>query len=105
MKWVEQDMVNVPTWMSEDKTFTKELAKVISPRLYEKFLERFGINYIITVPQAKNLLLKDKVNGSTIMLVTAAIGTFWDNKTACQHLMNTTLWSNEALEKIKATFK
>jgi hypothetical protein len=59
MKWVEKDMVNVPEWMVQNREFKRELAKATSPKLYEKILERYGINYILTAPQARNLLLKD----------------------------------------------
>lgn len=72
MKWVEKDMVNVPEWMVQNREFKRELAKATSPKLYEKILERYGINYILTAPQARNLLLKDKLSGSTILLVTSA---------------------------------
>ena len=70
--WLDKDMINVPDWMANNKEFLKDLAGATSPRLYEKFLEKFGLNYIVTAPQARKLLLKEKTHISTVLLVTSA---------------------------------
>lgn len=71
-KWLDKDMINVPEWMENNHEFRKELAGATSPRLYEKLLEKFGLNYIVTAPQARKLLLKEKTHISTVLLVTSA---------------------------------
>ena len=65
-------MVNVPSWMELNDNFRKELTGATSPRLYERVLEKFGLNFVLTAPQAKKLLLKEKASTSTILLVTSA---------------------------------
>ena len=71
-KWLDKDMVNVPAWMELNDNFRKELTGATSPRLYERVLEKFGLNFVLTAPQAKKLLLKEKASTSTILLVTSA---------------------------------
>ena len=71
-KWMDKDIINVPSWMSNNSEFKKELAGAISPRLYERMLENFGINFVVTAPQAKKLLLQENTHMSTILLVTSA---------------------------------
>ena len=71
-KWMDKDIVNVPNWMSENSRFKKELAGAISPKLYERMLENFGLNFVVTAPQARKLLLKENVHMSTVLLVTSA---------------------------------
>jgi hypothetical protein len=71
-RWLDKDMINVPTWMENDESFRKDLAGATSPRLYEKVLEKFGLNFVVTAPQARKLLLKDKTHMGTILLVTSA---------------------------------
>ena len=70
--WLDKDMVNVPDWMLHNLEFRKELAGATSPKLYERLLEKFGLNFIVTAPQARKLLLKEKTHISTVLLVTSA---------------------------------
>ena len=70
--WLDKDMVNVPDWMLYNLEFRKELAGATSPKLYERLLEKFGLNFIVTAPQARKLLLKEKTHISTVLLVTSA---------------------------------
>jgi hypothetical protein len=70
--WIEKDLSNVPEWLENNVQFRKELALAISPTLYEKLLEKFGLNYVITAPQVRKLLKKENTNISTVLLVTSA---------------------------------
>ena len=71
-RWLDKDMVNVPDWMVNNLYFRKDLAGATSPRLYEKVLEKYGLNFVITAPQVRKLLKKDNTNISTVLLVTSA---------------------------------
>ena len=70
--WLKKDMVNVPDWMAKNKNFLKDLARATSPILYERLLEKYGLNYVITAPQVRKLLQKEKTMMSTILLVSSA---------------------------------
>ena len=71
-EWMKKDIVNVPERIFQNKLFVEELAKATSPKAYEKLMEKFGINFILTAPQARKILMKEKTNISTILLVTSA---------------------------------
>ena len=60
----------MPTWMTEDKNFQKQLSKVICLEGYENLLIKFGVRYILSPNQARILLEKRGETKTQIIVIT-----------------------------------
>ena len=68
-KWVENDASHVPKWMMSNRNFKIELGECSSIDQYEKLLEKYGTNFVVTVSQTIKILTEEKCNKNQIKMV------------------------------------
>lgn len=68
-KWVVKDISHVPKWMMKNSKFINELGDCSSITHYEKLLEKYGTNYVVTVSQTIKILTQEKCTKNRIEMV------------------------------------
>jgi hypothetical protein len=68
-KWVEKDSSHVPKWMMSNRKFKIELGECSSIDQYEKLLEKYGTNFVVTVSQTIRILTQEKCSQNQIQMV------------------------------------
>ena len=68
--WVEKGIRQVPDWLMTKYRFKKDLTRLLSAANYERVIEKYGINYIISPPQVAVLLASSNADEATIKFVT-----------------------------------